>query len=201
MAFNVLRVSRPRKLQRSLAFVLKRIWSDPVGSAVISAGILALLGALATYFLGYWEKIKNAFIWLFVFFSQGVTIPLWLMVISIPALLAAIPVLLRLLPDRRPRFTRYVQDSFWGIDWYWNWASRNRNYPKYYVTDLHARCPECKSLLDARFSRHPTCLTPTCRWKWSRQSLPGTPPSDYAELLNRALREIDRRVHTDEFRV
>jgi hypothetical protein len=209
MVCAVLLNSRPKELQRSLAFVLKKlkkIWSDPVWSKIISAGILALMAVSTTYFLGYWEKIKNACIWLLAFFNQDPTLPLWLIVISIPALLAAIPVVIRLLPDRRPRFTRYVQDSFWGVDWHWNWAGPYRNDPKYRVIDLHARCPECKSRLEINLDLYSraeilTCLNSDCRWKWVRPSLPGTGPFNYNELLKRVTTEIDRKLHTDEFRV
>jgi hypothetical protein len=209
----VLLISRPKELQRSLAFVLKKIWSalkkiwvDPVWSKIISVGILALIAMPATYYLGYWEKIKNTFIWLLAFFNQGVTLPLWLIVISIPALLAAIPVVIRLLPDHRLRFTRYVQDNFWGVDWHWNWVGPFRDNPKYRFENLHPICPDCKSLLQINSEYYPhspilTCITATCRWEWVRPSLPTTGPFNYSELLKRVWTEIDRKIRTDEFQV
>jgi uncharacterized membrane protein len=211
MGFKVLPISRPRKRQRSLAFVLKKIWSDPVWSKIISAGILALIGVFATYFLGYWEKIKNTCIWLLEFFNQVVTIPLWLVVvvvvvISILALLAAIPMVIRLLPDPSPRFTKYVQDSFWGVDWHWNWIGPYRDNPKYRLGSLVPRCPDCKSHLQINYEYHArnqilTCINTTCRWKWVMPSLPITGPFNYNELLKRVQTEIDRKIYTDEFRV
>src|ERR1700712_5136222 len=38
---------------------IKKFWSDPVWSKVISAGILAVLAALATYLLQLWPTILN----------------------------------------------------------------------------------------------------------------------------------------------
>ena len=112
---------------KKIGAVLKKIWSDPVGSKVISVGVVGLLVALWAYFSGYWGKITVAFNWFSVFLNQDIIIPLWLMVIAIPVLLLSIPAIICFLPELKPRFTEYVNDNILGIAWHGT-ATVNRGY-------------------------------------------------------------------------
>jgi hypothetical protein len=186
---------------KKIGTVLKNIWSDPVWSKVISIGVVGLLTAFWAYFSGYWGKITAAFIWLSDFFNQEVINPLWVMVIAVPVLLLAIPTIIRLLPERKPRFTQYVNDNIFGIAWHWSWGKIDYYSDKLHVIGLHARCPECKSILEVNNFRPQLllCINDACSWKWKRPSLSGKSISDYSELGKKVMTEIDRKVTTGEF--
>jgi hypothetical protein len=186
---------------KKIEVALTKIWSDPVGSKVISVRVVGLLVALWAYFSGYWEKITTAFIWLSVFFNQEVIIPLWAVVIAIPVLLLTIPTIISLLPERKPRFTQYVNDNIFAIAWHWSWGQMDHYSDKLYVLGLHARCPECKSILEANDFRSQLLvgINDACSWKWKRPSSSGQFISDYGVLVKKVTTEIDRRVTAGEF--
>jgi hypothetical protein len=74
--------------------LFRKIWNDPVGSKVISVGILGALTSFVTYFLVYWSKI---YIWLqniLSYLTLPIVIPLWLLVLLILLFLAIFIVLL-----------------------------------------------------------------------------------------------------------
>ena len=83
---------------KKIGTALRKIWSDPVWSKVISVGVIGLPAALWAYFSGYWGKITAALIWLSAFFNEEIIIPLWVMVIAIPVFLLVIPAVARFLP-------------------------------------------------------------------------------------------------------
>jgi hypothetical protein len=64
---------------------VSRIWKDPVGSKVISTGIIATF----TYFLGLWPTIYSWFLNIISYLTLPILVPLWLLAFLIMLLLGA----------------------------------------------------------------------------------------------------------------
>lgn len=101
--------------------MILKIWKDPVWSMVIATGILALIGAIATYFLGAWPTIKSFSVSIWGFISSSTATPNWLLgIMVIPNLLLGYAILIAL-KDKlvgsesiRKSYRNYVSDEFLG---------------------------------------------------------------------------------------
>lgn len=123
--------------------MLTKLWKDPVWSKVISAGILAIIGAAGTYFLNWWPIIKNAGSSFFAFLGKSTQIANWLIgVMALSTLLVVIVgfILLRiaLYPTKQEAsWTNYKSDTFFGLVWYWKYGSEAS------IHGLYACCRNC----------------------------------------------------------
>lgn len=125
--------------------MIKSLWKDPVWSAVIAAGLIAALGVIGTYFLGFWPFIRDAVFvgWKYLWASS--LWPNWaiglLIVTSFPTILLIILGLLELSKGGRnepsePSWFNYTQDTFFNLRWRWNYADGR-------IGGLTSYCPRC----------------------------------------------------------
>ena len=128
----------------------EKLWKDPVWSKVIATGIIAALGGLGAYFLGYWPVVSRVLSagWNFLFASSN--IPNWF--IAILVLCAAPSVILLAALVRHvvggegpstPNWTSYKNDEFFGLCWRWDYSGGS-------IVRLHAFCPMCDYQVFAR---------------------------------------------------
>lgn len=175
---------------------LKKLWKDPVWSAVISAGLIAL----ASYLFGLWPTIWQAMGSVLGLLALPISIPLWLIIVAIPALLLVIPIIIALRPDREPPFTKYTNDNIFDINWAWQWSTPTRYRSQYELKALTPRCPTCHAVLSINdySGSLVSCINENCNWKWARQRHHSSRISHSTELYTKVHNEIDRRIHAGE---
>jgi hypothetical protein len=121
----------------------KLAWKDPVWGAVIAAAIIGAIGAIGTFFLGYWPAIGGALGKAYHYLLASSSIPNW----TIFALSAfALPTILLLFaltwqavfPSRPPGpdWAKYTSDSFYGLVWRWRYFGD-------IMSDMSTFCPNC----------------------------------------------------------
>lgn len=113
--------------------MLKKVWNDPVWSAVLATVIVTVGGAIGTYLFGLWPTITAAISKAFGYLSQSSSIPNWLLlVISISALPTVLFIIAlawhRLRPndaeqtgESHANWRTYTNDTFYGLQWRWNY--------------------------------------------------------------------------------
>lgn len=179
-----------------------KLWKDPVWSKVIAAGILFACGSLGLWFLGLWTDIYEVLtkIWRVVIYE--VSVPLWLIVLLVPVLLLSVPLLKKLVANRKPRFLQYRSDKILGINWSWGWSQPNFHNDKYSIKDLHPRCPNCNSRIELNdYSGHlVNCINDECNWSWNEQGSFENRISHSSQLNQKVLNVIDRKVHNGEYK-
>lgn len=189
---------------------LKKVWKDPVWSAVIAGIVLAALLAAGQYFLGLWPYFIKCAEWVWSIITVDVSVPLWLLITGIPVLLLLIPVSTSLTPEKEPKFIKYTHDHILGIDWCWKWIPPNKYRSEYKFDELTPRCPSCKSVLNINDydGRLVYCINDSCKWAWplasQRYSFPHiahmSDAIDHSSKVNeRVMKEIERKLHTGEW--
>tara|TARA_B100000700_G_C15044634_1_gene857227 strand:+ start:136 stop:672 length:537 start_codon:yes stop_codon:yes gene_type:complete len=176
--------------------MIRKLWKDPVWSAVIAASIVAG----ATYLLGYWSNI-----WQFVksipsLLTTPVSTPLWGFLIGVPVLLLTMPFLTSLKAKKEPRFLSYRSDTIFDITWSWRWIPPSFHSNHYQIKALTPRCPSCGAVLTINDydGSLVSCINENCSWLWERQHRCGSRISHSSELDSKVRNEIDRRVHAGE---
>lgn len=110
--------------------MVKKLWHDPVWSAVIAGLIVTGTLALLTYFLNLWppiwEFLKNGF----YFFLASSEIPHWvvglLVLFSLPTFFLFFILLKK---DKGPDWRSYREDIFLNLKWRWNYEKDGYIYP------------------------------------------------------------------------
>ena len=141
-------------------------------------------------------------------FSQDITMQLWLLILIGLALLIAIPLAMSIYESKAEKendlaFIAYTQDSILGIKWSWEWRQeRNGNYV--HSTPL-ARCPKCSAILreGGTYSFAMQCAQFDCGWAWRN------PTNQYSSnyignihaLQQYITNSIDRKLTQEEERV
>ena len=122
----------------------KRIWKDPVWASVISAGILAVVGALGTYLLGLWPAISDVVSYPWKTAGEQSKWSNWqvwaAVTLAIPTVLLTFAALWSTArPSHRATDWRqeYLEDQFVGLRWRWT------NYPDGNLGDIYSFCPHC----------------------------------------------------------
>lgn len=176
--------------------MLKKIWRDPVWSAVIAAAIVAG----GSYFAGLWPPIWQLVKATPSFLVTPVSMPLWLVILLVPALIIVIPLLKSFKSVREPGFSSYTSDSLFDINWSWRWLPPGFYDSHYRITDLTPRCPSCHAILSINDYRSPlvSCENENCNWRWVRQNRHGSRIGHSTELDSKVRNEIDRRIHAGE---
>lgn len=176
--------------------MIKKVWSDPVWSSVIAAAIIAS----ASYFAGFWPHI-----WQFIkaipsLLARPVVIPVWALLVAIPALVFIVPLVRSLRTNRGPQFLGYVKDRILDIDWHWRWSAPHIYNSHYQIQDLTPRCPDCKAVLEINDYRGELviCVNENCSWQWKRQFRHGSRIGHSSELDSKVRNEIDRRIYSGE---
>lgn len=113
--------------------MLKLIWKDPVGSAVIAGLILAVGGVVGIYLLDLWPEIGRWFVSFLVLAGQPSLISNWvvwlLTLFAIPMLLVIIVVTWVAVRPKREEaqeeandnWRTYTEDEFFGLRWRWKY--------------------------------------------------------------------------------
>lgn len=180
--------------------MVKKLWRDPVWSAVIATGIIALV----TYLLGYWNQI-----WLTIksaasLLATPLSFPLWVVMVAVPVLLFTVPVIASLIASFRsakePRFLSYTSDTIFDINWSWRWLPPSVYDSHYTMRDLVPRCPSCAAVLEINdyCGSLVQCINENCSWQWERQRRHGSRIGHSSELDSKVRNEIDRRLHAGE---
>ena len=117
---------------------LKKAWSDPVWSKVISALILAALGTAASYFLNWWPGIGKGISAVFGFLGRTTPVWNWLIgVVSIVTLVLMLVVWLASVTARQSGTAPpYTSDDFFGVKWRWRYTHGE-------ITGLYSLCVNC----------------------------------------------------------
>lgn len=121
------------------------MWKDPVWSKVISAGILAIVGAMGATFLDWWPAIGSSIRTAWSYALLPNQLPNWLIWIVALALLPTVMVLgavLRqtILPssgDAGPSWRTYIQDDLLGLRWRWHYLDDGS------IKGVAPFCPRC----------------------------------------------------------
>ncbi len=186
--------------------IISKIWNDPVGSKVISAVILAIFGA---GLINFWEMFQEGLSLIGSMLAYKIGIPVWLLIIFVVAIVALILTTL-IIQKSEPEeieiehdFLKYKTDNILGIIWRWDWL-KDYSTGKYKITDLHPRCPKCKSHAignnDELYSNPDKvvwCIKDGCGWIWQQSS-------QYkigllSNLETKVKIEMDRKIHSGEF--
>lgn len=129
-----------------------KLWKDPVWSTVIATGIIAAVGGLGAYLLGYWPTISHGAYATWGFFFSFSNIPNWVIALLC---LAALPSALLLAAFARHMvrgereitidWTSYKADDFFHLRWRWHYANGR-------IVKLNTFCPNCDYQVFARNS-------------------------------------------------
>ena len=128
---------------------INKIWKDPVGATLISAGVLALLGWLGDKLTDGWvlSALKTVWGWINVvlFFEIAV---IWI-IIGVIVIISIIYIYLRASDsqspqNKKPDFLSYTEDTFNGYKYSWDW-DYSKYYGKYSVGELSVLCSECET--------------------------------------------------------
>lgn len=123
--------------------MLKKIWNDAVWSKVIAGGILAVLGILITYFLGWLPAIVQFASGGISLLSDRIEIPIWaLTILGLCALLVVLVIVIILWSmvfssTERASYISYTEDHLFGIRWRWRYD------PDIGICGLMSFCPHC----------------------------------------------------------
>jgi len=176
--------------------MVKKLWKDPIWSAVIATGIVTV----ATYLLGYWPQMLRVVKSVPNLLATSLSIPLWVVALAVPSLLLTLPLISTLRSVKEPRFLSYTSDTIFDINWSWRWLAPGYSNSYYTPHELLPRCPSCSSVLNINDYSESlvTCIHENCSWEWSQQGRRGSRISHSSELDSRVRNEIDRRVHAGE---
>jgi hypothetical protein len=122
--------------------VLRKLWHDPVWSAVIAALIVAVLLSMGAYFLNWWPTIIGSSMAAYRFVWQSTPVWNWLLgVLGFIALLVVTRVTVAIW-RRPPGWRTYREDILCDLVWRWTYDSGNR------ISTLHAYCRHCDLEID-----------------------------------------------------
>lgn len=130
--------------------VIKKVWKDPVGSAVIAGAILAVAGVGVATIQGWWPKIGvgvfDAAKWL----VRSSSHPNWLLIVLWLSTLGAAFTLVAMAIERwrgvdEPPITwrSYCRDNFRGVAWQWTYTGGSHAK----IERLTPLCPSCECIL------------------------------------------------------
>lgn len=123
--------------------MLKRLWKDPVWSAVIAAAVLAAAGAVGTYLLDLWPVISQFFASLARTAGEPSQLPTWLFwlvtAFAIPTVVALVALMWSVVRPAESMATwrTYTEDFFLGLRWRWKYFDDGG------LRDVVPFCPHC----------------------------------------------------------
>ncbi|HKQ24735.1 MAG TPA: hypothetical protein VJT81_09875 [Burkholderiales bacterium] len=134
--------------------MLKKLWADPVWSAVIAGVILAAVAGIGSYFLDWWPGIGKLLQKGYDFSLLSTSVPNWLLgllaLLSVPAvLIAGVVIWVKVSPQKEvgPDWHSYTEDEYFGLRWRWRYGSDGDIY------DLCTFCPHCDYQIGAQDAR------------------------------------------------
>lgn len=123
----------------------EKLWKDPVWSKVIATGIIAAVGGLGAYLLGYWPVVAGAASsgWVFLLASSSISnwIIALLAIAALPAVMLVAALAWQLIKGEdgsatTTGWTSYTTDEFFGLRWRWSYIGGS-------IVRLYAFCPKC----------------------------------------------------------
>lgn len=119
----------------------KKIWSDPVGSKIISTGLLGIAALAGSYFLDWWSVVRSVLTSIWTFALAKTLTPNWLLAVLIGlgglVLFVLCVMLWQWMRPESPNWRSYVEDQFFGIRWRWRYGSTGA------ILGMHTFCPHC----------------------------------------------------------
>lgn len=179
----------------------KVLWKDPVWAAVISAGIIAAVGAGGSYLLGLWPGLSNeaGALWRVAGEqSKWSNWQVWLAVtMAFPSVLLTLALLWSAIrPSTSAADWRhlYLEDQLVGLRWRW------KNHSDGTLGDIHSFCPHCDFQV---FSRHASAYAAVDRIDFHCDSCGrdlATFDEPYSQLESRVRRLIQQRIRAGTWR-
>ena len=130
--------------------MIKTIWKDPVGIAVIGGAILAITGSVIATSKGWWPKIWAGLGYAWNWLSLPSSHPNWLLIILwLSAFVVFFYIVARTIFTIRaanssaPTWRSYRRDTFNGVVWHWGYGVG----PHSSVESLTPICPSCQCQL------------------------------------------------------
>lgn len=169
---------------------LRRLWSDPVWSAVIATTIVAGVTAVGSYFLNWWPAIARAVGWCWAWLGAKTAVAHWLLGVLFLAAALWGWVLVMLLwqsMSRAPEmltWKMYTTDKFFGLRWRWTWGSNG-------LFNLLAYCPRC----DYQVSVEYRTFYPATTGVVFRCDLCGCDVGESREPLDQMQDKVERFIH------
>ncbi|MCL7713402.1 hypothetical protein [Stenotrophomonas mori] len=123
--------------------MIRSIWKDPVWSAVIAAGVIAIAGFVGNYFFGYWPKVTSLAASTWGFLTASSYVSHWVLGLlflgvapTILLLLAGAWTLVRRESGTSASWENYTADQFFGLRWRWRYVDGH-------ISNLNSFCPNC----------------------------------------------------------
>jgi hypothetical protein len=160
-----------------------------------------ILSAIYNFIAGV---LSNVSAW----FTQDITLQLWLVLLIGLLLLITIPLVMFIYESRGEQESEspfdYKQDSILGVNWKWDWLRASDN--KLYVKKLTPLCPQCSNILDLAFGTGGivTCSNLSCNWGYQNPTQRNNIPHNKrvncsSDLTALAENEIIRRLNTKQY--
>jgi hypothetical protein len=163
-----------------------------VGGLVLSA-----TAPMRESVLGALKWLWSGVIWVWGVLSADYSLPGWvLLIIGILALVGIVKIYLAFRPLNDPKYKSYTQDSLYGANWRWSWASNN-------ISNLWCFCPHCDAevIYDDSFCSRITsniCKTYFICEKCGNKDVASI-DGNLKYALEAVKREIRRRIRTNEY--
>lgn len=182
--------------------IVKKIWKDPVVSAVIAGVVLAVAGSVWATLKGWWSTIGLGIAYGWHWLALSSSLPNWLLVVlsfcalAVVFLIAAIAIS-RLGGVGEPAVTwrSYRHDHYHGVDWQWSFEHGSGN-----VEWLTPLCPSCQCQLvreSPDYFQSSVAFVLHC--KHCRKNIAEF-KDDYLQVLRDVGLLIQRKVRTGEWR-
>lgn len=172
----------------------KKVWTDPVWSKVISAGILAAIALVGSYLLNWWPAIGQYLAQGLAFARTESQIPNWLTgllaVLSLPTLLVMLALAWHFVLTAKadaPSWQTYTSDNFFGLRWRWRYLRES-------LSDMHTFCPHCDFQV---FPERASAFAAVDRISFHCESCDralGTFDESYESLENKACRFVQQKL-------
>jgi hypothetical protein len=124
--------------------MLKKLWHDPVGSAVISAIIFAIGASTASYFLNWWPAIRKLVAQLYALGFEFSSISNWVLLclclLALPTVIYICTLTWKYIhPSKSLPITwrSYTTDIFFKLRWRWKYLEDDS------FIDIYTYCPHC----------------------------------------------------------
>lgn len=180
--------------------MLKKVWGDPVWSAVISTGIISAIVATFAYMSGYVSTIVGWFGILWAFILASSSVPNWMLGIGVLLAFATVTRIVVLAwssvdeGPALPGWRSYKRDSFFGVVWAWDYGSNGQ------LVDIHSLCPQCQCQIVPRYEdRWPidSCYHFECdACGYKGEEVKGC----YEEIVNKIIRFSQRKIRTGDWK-
>jgi hypothetical protein len=164
---------------------------------VLTAAVLAIAGAAWGYLPG-WKWFTDHLTLIWAHLTSPATVPTWWLYILYAVgagvlLVIALAGWATLTAKKRPTYTGYKQDRFFGVVWRWQYDNGRLAAPC-------AFCPSCDMRLvysSEMYGLHGATTTlhcEVCRKDWVTES------GELGDLVDKVGRQIDRKIRSGEWR-